>query len=232
MNKSIVMLAWCALACSSVAKADGFYVGAGLGSLNLDNKTTTTNSATIQGDGFDISSSYSRSQENSALGVNASVLMGYAWDTPDSYYVGLEAFDNVSSAKVKSTFGLDGDSYQGQLKINNTLGLRLLPGYHLAPNVVAYGILGVARSRMDAKVSVDGLSGSSVYNFTGYQAGVGGMVKVSQQVSLRADAVYTDYGSKTVYQDSFSDGTVSEASAIKLHPSTTEFNLAAVYNFG
>ena len=114
------------------------------------------------------------------------------------------------------------------MKINNVYGVRVLPGVHLAPETVGYGILGYARGDMKLSTSEEGETPSKNYKLNGYQVGLGSMTDLSKNVALRGDLIYTGYKSKTIVDSADSTGSAN----VKLKPSTMEFNIVAVYKFG
>jgi outer membrane immunogenic protein len=231
MIKKTLLVGAIALAMSGVACASGFYVGGGLGASVL--KNTSTESATVT-DEFspDHPTNQSAHSHNENLGGNVTVLTGYAWDTVDQYYVGLEAFDNASNAQVSTQSILyDTNSANLKVKMNNVYGLRLLPGYHITPDTVAYGILGVVRGNEKLTVSESDGSGSSTYNLKGYQVGLGAMTNLSKNVALRGDVIYTGYQSQHFADDEISNG-FDFSDEVKIHPSTTEANVDLLYKFG
>lgn len=221
MIKSIVLTSVLGLTVSGAAMADGFYAGAGLGGSELQAKYTGTLSVT--GEPTKTSSSH-----GSASGLNATVLAGYAWEDPDSYFVGLEAFDNNSSAQTTTTVTTGAVTGSIDVETNNVYGVRVLPGYHLTQDTVGYGILGVARSNMQVTGGSGGYYGTSDYNFNGYQLGLGSMTNLSTHFALRGDVIYSAYESQAIITSAGNDVSLSE----KLKPATMEFNLVAVYKFG
>jgi len=233
MKKHLTLVAILALTASTVASANGFYVGGGVGGSELNNEYTYSTNGK-----FFLNYQYSDTTEsNTAVGINGTLLAGYAWESPSSYFIGLEVFDNKSSTKVtnKGT-GLvttEGSSSVAtnpeiSLKINNVYGIRALPGMHFTPDTVGYGIVGLTRGDMTLTGSNDGESGSNSYNLQGYQLGVGAMTNLSPHMALRADVIYTGYESKTIYSYSNPYWTGN----VKVQPSTLEANLVAVYKFG
>ena len=98
MMKKILMVGVITLAASSVAEADGFYMGAGLGGLELKNHLTDT----VTDNEVEPPKTTEGTAKGSKLGVNGTILGGYAWESPDSYFIGLEAFDNESTAKTSA----------------------------------------------------------------------------------------------------------------------------------
>lgn len=237
MKKQLMLVAVLALGTTSVAHASGFYIGGGLGGSKLKNTYTSTIDLNADPEYGYPAASGSASSSGSNWGVNSTVLAGYAWESPNSYFIGLEVFDNASSAKVSNkvtnTVISKGpevvatltENIEVDVQVKNTYGIRALPGMHFTEDTVGYGIVGLARG--DMYLTSPNVEGSGSYNLNGYQLGLGAMTNLSQHFALRGDVIYTGYASKTVYTDEGDFTTIN-----KFKPSTMEANLVAVYKFG
>ncbi len=194
------------------AAKSGFYVGAGVGGIGFSNKFT--GSATGTSVNGLVESASSASQEVGDVGFNSTLLAGYTFALPKRFSVGLEAFGNYTntSASQSITVGNEGpsnsisSSSNGDLKMDWVYGVRLLPGYQVTEQAVAYAILGYARGHADLKSSgsnimnantVDFPESTKSENFNGYQVGLGSMIEVAEHVSIRGDLIYTGYASQT-----------------------------------
>lgn len=256
MIKKTLLVSALALMASGAALANGFYVGGGLGAMDFNNKNTATGSFSSNED-F-LTANGSASSDAGSVGLNTTLLAGYAWNFPNKLFVGLEAFGDYTTAKVKADTnftaatqmptGLLGMSASSldmsaaattEMKINYVYGVRVLPGYLVTADTVAYGILGYARAntRLTSTSTVDMLgstgttSASDYYNFDGMQLGFGSMTEIAKNVSLRGDVIYTAYKSKTI-EDTITTGAGTATGSMKMQMSTLEGNVALVYKFG
>lgn len=220
MIKRTVLLGVMVFAAAGAALADGVYLGAGLGGLQLQNKLvgSVTDAST------DKHTTTNTLIKDYSVGLNGTLLAGYTWDWANQYVLGVEGFYNTSSAKTSHTLL----SETVKLKLNDVYGARILPGLHLTSQTVGYAILGVARGNIKLSDSGKYGSASDRYNLNAYQLGLGAITHISKEVALRADFIYSDYQNKTIY----SGTTSGYSSTLKLEPSTMELNLVGVYQFG
>lgn len=218
MMKKTLLVGALSLVASGAALANGFYAGAGVGTLNLDAKTVDTTAAgTVT------------TSDTGNLGVNGVVMGGYEFAFANRMVLGLEAFGNYTSAKISNSTdvrsGLDTNS---SLRLQSVYGVRVLPGYQVCESTSFHGILGVARGHFissgSADVNASTESGSSHFSVNGYELGLGTTTDVYKNIAVRTDLIYTGYQSKT-FEDNDGD-------TYKIEPSTVEFNVAAVYKFG
>lgn len=181
MLKKIILIGAMTVAMSSMAAASGFYVGAGLGGITeVDN---------VMGD-----------MTASTTGVNGTVITGYAWDHKDTFYLGLEGFYDIIALKYTDT---DADGNESTTSsIEQTGGVRLLPGFHVSPDSVVYGLAGLVLS--NAQLGVQ----------PGAQFGLGFTSDITSNFAIRGDLIYSDY---TAFFDDLT---------------TTEADVVAVYKFG
>lgn len=229
MKKSVVLVGAALLTVSGLATADGFYMGAGVGALQLNNTFAFSETQTDTPD-------INLSQTGHGTSVNGTVLVGYAWENPNDYFIGLEAFQNMSDAQASATLSDQYGSENLHLKIKDIYGIRLLPGYHLTPDTVAYGIVGLAHSKMELS-NDNGVATDDDVN--GYQLGTGMMTKITPNVALRGDLIYTGYGKaernrteSSSYNDGSSSYSYSLADSSSIKPSTMEGNVDLMYSFG
>lgn len=225
MMKKTLLVGALTLLGSSAAMAEGFYVGAGVGGLDLNSKTVDTKVVD--------SVSTVKTQDGGKLGVNGVLVGGYEFSFTNRMVLGLEAFGNYTSAKVinEPTANTSED-----LRLNYVYGARVLPGFQATENTSFYGILGVARGNfktsgtasVNASQNVDA-SGSKTFDLNGYQLGLGTKTALNRNLGIRTDIIYTSYKDKT-YTGTSASGASSDT--YKITPSTLEANVAAVYAFG
>lgn len=202
----------------SVASADGIYVGAGAGVMQLKSAYDYSSSETG-------APTYNNNFTGRGTSLNGTVLLGYAWDHPNDYFIGLETYSNVSDAQATGTLA---NGAQLHLKLQNAYGIRVLPGYYFTPDTVGYGIIGLARGNF--KLSDDYGDSDSEY-LNGYQVGVGSMTKLTPNVGLRGDVIYTSYN-KMKESESASDGEFTASESLSAKPTTLEANVDLIYSFG
>lgn len=229
---------------------EGFYVGLGVGALDFDNKMTGT---------IDYSTT-STSQTNSEnnVGVNGVLDLGYSWTFPNRLFFGIEGFGTLTSAKNSQSLDKTQTSGNYTLTIDDTVdfkwqdtyGARVLPGFQVNSRSVLYGIVGYTRGNAElsnssnnstitnnstatSEIVTGTRSGASdTYGFNGYQLGVGTMIDLIGNLSLRADVIYSGYSSETLYSTTtpFENGSVT--SSLSAQPYTIEGDLSLVYLFG
>lgn len=142
------MIGAVALTASGTAMANGFYAGGGIGMLNLNNKTTLTQQEQAYGGGYgDVPAmrTTTTTDNGSKLGVNGTLMAGYAWTFPNRLFTAVEAFGNYTSAKISENTTTSTLATASSLRLTYVYGARVLPGFQVTPDSVAYGILGVAR---------------------------------------------------------------------------------------
>ena len=110
---------------------------------------------------------------------------GYNFDTGNGFIIGVEGDIGYSGVK-ESDFGVEVES-----GLEGSLRARL--GYTVTPDVLLYATAGGAAKRMS--VSEGGIEDSNTA--TGWTAGVGTDIKLTNQVFGRVEYRYTDYGSDT-----------------------------------
>lgn len=218
MMKKTLLIGTLTLLASGAALANGFYVGAGIGALQFNAKTTATSAAGA-----------SSIANQGKLGINGQLMGGYEFAFANRMILGLEAFGNYTSAKINSESSLRNNGLaNSSLRLQYVYGARVLPGFQATDSTSFYGILGVARGyfKTDGSVNANASTtqGSSNVSLNGYQLGLGTKTDVAKNIAVRTDLVYTGYQSKTFEN--------SSAATYKIEPSTVEFNVAAVYKFG
>jgi outer membrane immunogenic protein len=228
MLKKTLFAAAVALVASTTAMAEGFYVGAGAGAIDLNNKVTVTSN--------DGTGNTSSNYQAGKIGLNGVLTVGYAWDLANGYVLGLEAFGGAATPKDSLTItDYDTGNASTSLKLRYNYGARVLPGYQITSNTIGYGILGYTRA--DMKVNISGVGNTdlqslnSTQRFSGYQVGFGAKTNVTRNIDIRGDVIYTGYSSKTFnFSNTNGNGTGTENQ--KLQPCSLEGDLFVVYKFG
>lgn len=226
-----------------------FYAGAGLGAIGFFNNWNSSNDISINSSPL---ATNAISAQTGNANINSAFLAGYAWYLPKNTFLGVEIFDNMtnaSSSLEKSSVNFPPpDSPNADLTINdnssltlqNVYGIRALPGYQFNPNTVLYGIVGFARAHATSStytsVNADNFTSSDTSdscNFNGYQLGLGSQLNLNEHLALRADMIFTMYGTQTLANQTVtsSDGTNIQVET-NAKPSTLEGDISLVYMFG
>jgi opacity protein-like surface antigen len=205
-------------------------------------------------------SATSTTQTNSEnnVGVNGVLDLGYSWTFPTRLFFGVEGFGTLSSAKNSQslnktqttgnyTVAVDDNV---DFKWQDTYGARILPGFQVTSRSVLYGIVGYSRGNAElsnssnnatvtnnstatSEIITGAHSGSSdTYGFNGYQLGVGTMIDLVGNLSLRADVIYSGYSSETLYSTTTAFENGSATGTLSAEPYTIEGDLSLVYLFG
>lgn len=206
-----ILLSNCAFAGSDA----NFYVGANIGAASLIDKENTNNPI-------------SDSHDLSAFGVVGGGLVGFDFTLRDQLKLGVEGFANATSINIS-----DNQNYAPvtsyTVNMRNNLGLRLLPGYAFTPGTLGHVIVGYSSAKF--AINDNGNYGivNSQFRKNGFQFGLGLITALFNNASIRADILYTTYGSQTSYGVT----TTTPATTQNYHNnlSTLEGNLVLVYKF-
>ncbi|WP_312530799.1 outer membrane protein [Paracoccus sp. (in: a-proteobacteria)] len=136
-------------------------------------------------------------------GANAGVRVGYRWQK-DRWVFGPEL--GFEGGNVKDSF-TDG-GYEASSKIKNVLALRMKTGYEVSPDMLVYGIAGVARAKVDYKVTGADIDVNDSFSRTGYVVGLGVEKKLTERMSLTGEYEYANFGKETLEDAA---GTVTKA---------------------
>jgi outer membrane immunogenic protein len=176
------------LAVSAVANEcsfSGFYLGAqlGAGTTNTETKATVGGVAT--------------KSRLAATGILGGLHVGYGKHFPNRFYVGLEAYGNLSNNKESNTAPQN-------VKLNterkNAFGLALRPGFVFG-NTLVYAKLGVESASFKYSVDTTAVGGTADSNSsrrTGFVPGLGVAFHATDHVILGLEATHTFYNSRTV----------------------------------
>lgn len=227
----------------------GFYLGGSVGVNMLDNTIRSSTAASVDMGIFGVVSSAGNASDSaSATGFVGGGFAGYRFDFGNQFNLAVEAFMTGSTAKagasVNTAFSLDSDlfatsSSNSGVELQYSFGARALPGYQITDTTTAYLILGYAnghfKDTMNGAVQdfsvtpsiVESYSGSRSFNRSGFQVGLGSVVSLTDNLSVRGDVQYTIYSSRTV---SGVDSSGASAS-VKSEINTLEGLVSLVYNF-
>lgn len=130
-------------------------------------------------------------------GGNAGLRIGYRWQK-DNWVFGPELAIEGGSIKdsVRGTAG--GIEYEGESKIKNVISLRGKVGYTVRPDMLIYGIAGVARADVSYKLGLaDDDKLSADYKKTGYVVGLGVEKQLNDRWSVTGEYEYANFGKET-----------------------------------
>ncbi|RDW13090.1 porin family protein [Paracoccus thiocyanatus] len=153
-------------------------------------------------------------------GVNAGVRVGYRWQR-DRWVFGPElGFEGGNIDDTMSFENTLGGTTEVTSKIKNVLALRMKTGYVVQPDLLVYGVAGVARAKVEYNVAgTDGSGGSmsedSDFSKTGYILGVGVEKKVTDRMSVTGEYEYASFGKST--RNYVADGGVSTQATPDYH---------------
>lgn len=187
MFKKIVIGGAILAATSTLAFADGAYVG---GDLGLNSNTYKLNDATSNTTNFN------------AHGLTIGALAGYGSTFNDVVYLGGEAFVNGGSINT-STKTIDSGNETAKLTSTYSFGLDFVPGIKVTPSTMIYGKLGVVGTRFKFNenptaagvASGSYVQGNSSQVVAGGRLGLGVQTDVNSNFAVRGEYVHTDYRS-------------------------------------
>lgn len=122
-------------------------------------------------------------------GANAGLRLGYRWQK-DRWVFGPELGYEAGSIKDDATGTIDGVTYDTSSKVKNVLALRLKTGYAVQPDLLVYGIAGVARA--DVEYEQNGVDEG--YKKTGYIVGLGAEKMINDRWSVTGEYEYANFG--------------------------------------
>lgn len=131
-------------------------------------------------------------------GVNGGVHVGYRWQK-DRWVFGPELGFEGGNVKDEFSFtDVDGDTAYAKSKIKNVLALRMKTGYTVQPDLLVYGIAGVARAdveyRAGATIGGETVSENMDFKKTGYVVGFGAEKKINDKWSITGEYEYANFG--------------------------------------
>jgi len=221
MFKKHLLVGVVILAASSVASADGFYLGAGIGASDLHDKNTAN--VVVAGEDVSTNATYGK------FGALGSIFGGYGWSFASQFNLGLEAFANAMSTKL--TYSTD--DINGSIKDRYSYGVRVLPGYQVTPDADVHAILGYVRGNFKTAGTI--IASDYTYNVThkanGYQLGLGTGMNIAKNMGIRGDVIYSAYQSHT-RDFSVTYGGVSAVGSTKNQFDTIDAIISLAYKFG
>lgn len=196
-----LILATAIMAASSAALANGApYVGASIG---------------VNTDVFNVKDDFGNTLNFGGRGAIGSLFAGYGAMVSQSFYLGGEVFGDLTNTTSDITIGTD--ALKDKFKEKYGYGISIIPGLALSDHTMAYGRLGVVRSKFEVK-ETSPVANSEEKSLTGAQFGLGIQTSLTQNVDLRGEYDFTTYSS-----GNFSGNT--------LKPRSDQFNIALLYKF-
>lgn len=162
----------------------GPYVGVTAGGYGLSNQVTSPGGGLVPGDTGSLSSG----------GVMGGVEAGYNWQF-STVVLGLEADADIGSAHSTTTSFISGFSRTAGMPAFGTVRARLGYAFPTAP-VLVYATGGLALGDMQDKVSISGLPNIKPdQTRIGWTAGAGAEYAFARNWTVKAEALYFDFGS-------------------------------------
>lgn len=162
-----------------------------------------------------------------ASGLTGGALVGYNFNLPHQWLIALEGALNVVSIDIADNQNYaPQSSYTVDMRYN--AGVRILPTYVFSPTTSGHIILGYVSGGF--KINDNGNYGLIHKTFSegGLQTGVGMDTALSPCVDLRADVLYTNYGSQT--SNGLTTGLPAAIQSYHNNLSTLEASLSVIYN--
>lgn len=205
----------------------GFYMGAGLGAdyANFTQRAHVYKADPNQPLEFDVINK----AHLAGSGIFGTLFGGFGGVVKNQFYLAGEINGNLSS------LGFTGHNYEyihlsaseTILKIKNTVGLSILPGYQFSPATLFYGRLGVANSKFQQDTS-----DISLMNFgkrrSGFRYGLGVKQAITDRLAVRMD--YSRIAYNTFDTGTFDAvGNTTKNTQLTANQQLVEFGL--IYNF-
>jgi len=204
-----------ALATSAVAgdcSFSGFYLGAqlGAGTTNTEVKGTTLFAAV----------NTPEKNRFAATGAIGGLHVGYGKHFPNRFYLGLEAYGNLSGNKETNNFS----TATRKAERKNAFGAKLRPGFVFG-NALVYGVVGVESASFKYNVfNTAANTGSNSGRRTGIPVGLGASFHATDHVILGVEATHTFYNSRKVTLS-------NNGGSLKFQSQATDFFARASYKW-
>jgi outer membrane immunogenic protein len=205
----------------------GFYAGIGTGSDTVD--FAMRSRVTGPNPGHPANFDVINKSHASATGIFGSLFAGYGALAYKKFYFAAEANGTLSATESNGyNFEFIHKSFsQTVIKLKNTIGISVLPGYQFSPDTLFYGRLGLTNSTLQVNTS-----DISLANFTrkknGFRYGLGIKQNITNRLALRMDYSRITYnGTNTSTFDPV--GVVIKATHMSPNEQLVEFGL--IFNF-
>lgn len=186
LASSTVAFGSAAPACPSFVYHSAPYVGIGFGGIGLHHTIHAyIASALVVKDSW------------GDVGDFGAVYGGYQFVLPANFNVAVEAFGDLNSLKMSRVTNTPTNV---STTMRNDYGVRLLPGYRVAPNTEAYLILGYVRGSFkfsDLGAITQMFLYTNSFSINGAQLGLGAGFHLPHNIVARLDGYYTIYQGKS-----------------------------------
>jgi hypothetical protein len=185
---------------SAFSLTDGFYVGAGVGAVDVISKFTVTD--------IDVGEYNVFTSQQGNTGFTGVIEGGYnyIWDC---FALGFQADARFSSASVDfSIYNADVLNGTNTITVNldnkNSYGLNIRPAYLFNDSVSTFLVLGYRRTSFDFTVTDSG-SLQPTFTYTrsfdadGIEYGIGTEIALNDQLGLRLEVTQTGYQSENLF---------------------------------
>jgi len=176
-----------ALLLSATTAQAGWYIGAGLGPDTVDFKQ---NGHVFQPGNFSVIDK----THLSSTGIYATLFGGYGALVHNQWYLAGEVNGNISSTSFRSSNSeyVHSTFSNTKFKINNSVGISVLPGYQYSPGTLFYGRLGYQNGHFRSTTSDVSLANVSKRE-GGFRYGVGLKQALTPRLAVRMDYSRIDY---------------------------------------
>lgn len=135
------------------------------------------------------------SEDSDIDGFEGGVFAGYRHQFLSGFNLGIEGGYQLSGADGSYSLSLGANNFAFAYEKENEFYLSLKPGFLVAEDTLAYGIIGYQRADFGGDLLINGVSfGSDEDDFDGYHVGVGIEHIMPSGLSLRGEYKYQDYG--------------------------------------
>ena len=148
-----------------------------------------------------------------ADGFNAGLFAGYGQRINHDFYLGAEIEGDLANTSTDAHVTVGANSATATVKHNNDYAGSIRAGVFPTENTLLYGRIGAVESNFNGGTSV---------NLTGVRFGLGSETAINPNMTLRADWVYSGYGSYT-----FTNANGSFTST----PDSNTFRIGLAYSF-
>lgn len=206
----------------------GFYAGVGMGpdTVDFNQRNFVTQ---IGNPGYPPSFAVINKAHLSGVGVFGTLFAGYSHLYTNKLSLAGELNANVSSI-TNSGFNHEfvnvsfSDTF---IKMHNSYGVSILPGYQFTPNTLFYGRLGWTNSKIQQKTGDVSLANFSK-RINGFRSGLGIKQAITERVALRMDYSYINYCDTTTVTNDVANR-VPKSSTLSPNQQLLEFGI--VVNF-
>ncbi len=189
---------------------NGFYVAGEIGAAGLVDKESHSASP--------------ESHQLGALGIIGGGYIGYDYFINNKYDLALEFFADATG--LNAAIAHEPSTYQRNQSYD--IGVRALPGYAFTPSTSGHVILGYTNAAFNISDNGDYGYINTSYNVNGFQTGLGLTTLLKDNFSLRLDAIYDIYASKTKAGAGLTAGTIQLYTNVF---STLAGELSLIYKF-